>query len=293
MKMSHKSWLAAAVMLVASSGAYANCNGRGCDDGGTSPGNNTAYGGAGGAGGSGVGVGVGVGVGIGQGGNASATGGEGGRGGAGGSVLGSGNSSNTNANSNKQAQGQQQGQAQSSKNNNRNDNRSNSSASNSNSNANSGNNSDQSVTVQGDNYEARRIPVATAYAPNIAPTAVCMGTSSAGAQGVTFGISVGTSWTDDNCMKLEQARTLAAVLNDPATAAELLCDIPAIAAARTRVGKPCGVQQVAQAAPAPVAAQAPAVRAQTAAVAPTVSPVPPKFDTQRYRITLNGLQPTN
>lgn len=242
-------------------------------------GNTYNEGGKGGAGGNGTGVGVGVGVGHGG----TGYGGQGGSGGEGGSVLGSGNSSNANK--------QQQGQAQSSRN--ANDNRSNSAASNSNSNANSGNNSDQSVTVQGDNYEARRIPVATAYAPNIAPTAVCMGTSSAGAQGVTFGISVGTSWTDDNCMLLEQVRTVAAVIGDREIAAEMMCDVKAYAAARARAGKPCGQQQgVAQAAPAPVAAQpAPQRVAAVESPAPVVAPVPPKFDVQRYRITMNGLQP--
>lgn len=215
---------------------------NGCGGGSTA---NTAHGGAGGNG-----VGVGVGIGIGQGGNANATGGQGG---AGGSVIGSGNSSNlnNNANSNKQGQaqgqkqGQQQGQAQSS----RNDNRSN--ASNSNSNANSGNNSDQSVTVQGDSYEASRIPVATAYAPNIAPTAVCMGSTSAGGQGMTFGVSFGTSWTDDNCMLLEQVRTVAVVIGDKAIAAEMMCDVPAYASARERAGHPCGQKQIVAAASVP------------------------------------------
>lgn len=198
------------------------------------------------------GTGIGVGVGIGQ-------GGSGGDGGHGGSVLGSGNSANDNRNSNNnrndnhnsnlnaqgQLQGQQQGQSQnasakqgqsqSSRNNN--DNQSN--ASNTNSNANSGNNSNQTVTVQGDSYEAARIPVSTAYAPNIMPTAVCMGSSSGGVQGASFGVSIGSSWTDDNCMLLEQVRTVAAVIGDRETAQEMMCDVAAYANARARTGKPC------------------------------------------------------
>lgn len=262
---------------------------------GGSPGSNTATGGAGGNGYGGTGVGIGVGVGIGQGGagGAGGQGGQGGRGGEGGSVWGSGNSSNVNANT----QGQQQGQAQSSRNSNRNDNRSsatggNGYASNANSNENHGNNSNQSVTVQGDSYDAPRIPVATAYAPNIAPTAVCMGSTSAGGQGMTFGISFGTSWTDDNCMLLEQVRTVATVIGDKEIAAEMMCDVKAYAAARARAGKPCGQAQVA-AAPAPVQSAPFAVeqhQPKYVASAPiVVSPVAPRIE--RFRVTVDGLQP--
>jgi hypothetical protein len=199
-------------------------------------------------GGAGVGVGMGVGVGVGQ----------GGRGGDGGSVVGSGNSSNANTNANRnsnsnsnrqaqgQLQGQQQGQQQGQSQSSRNDNRSSA--------YNDGNNASQSVTVGGDTYEAARIPVATAYAPNIAPTAVCMGSSSIGGQGVTFGISMGTSWTDENCMLLEQVRTVAAVLGDKEVAAEMMCEVKAYAAARARAGKPCGVTKTAAAAPQQVVA---------------------------------------
>lgn len=293
--------------LAASSGAaFAgdNCNKGNC----TGDTFNNTYN-QGGAGGNGYGVGIGVGQGGNGYGGAGGQGGAGGRGGDGGSVLGSGNSSNVNANTNQQAQGQQQGQAQgqaqSSRNSNRNDNRSsatggNSAASNSNSNANSGNNSAQSVNVEGDTYEARRIPVATAYAPNIAPTAVCMGTSSAGAQGVTFGISVGTSWTDDNCMLLEQVRTVAAVIGDKEIAAEMMCDVKAYAAARARAGKPCGSVATASA-PAPIVAQAPVsslhapkltASAPIVSAAPiVVAQVPPRIE--RFRVTTTGLVPLN
>lgn len=270
---------AAALAFAASGAAFATKPGNngggngGCGQGQQTNGCGGSSGGAGGAGGAGVGVGVG----IGQGGNASATGG---RGGDGGSVIGSGNSSNSNSNK----------QQQSSKN--RNDNRSSATGgSNTNSNANSGNNSDQSVTVQGDNYDAPRIPVATAYAPNIAPTAVCMGSSSAGAQGVTFGVSLGTSWTDDNCMLLEQVRTVASVIGDREIAAEMMCEVKAYKEARARAGKPCGSAQ-------PVAAVAPQTMGDNhqpkygpvavANVPVVVSPVPPNVE--RFRVTLDGLQ---
>lgn len=220
--------------------AQASPGNNGGGNGGCGNGQQTNGCGGGAAIGAAGGTGVGVGIGIGQGGV-----------GIGGSLIGSGNSANdnrnsnsnrndnTNTNANLQGQGQsqnasaKQGQSQSSSN----DNRSN--ASNTNSNANSGNNSNQTVTVQGDSYEAARIPVSTAYAPNIMPTAVCMGSSSGGVQGASFGVSIGSSWTDDNCMLLEQVRTVASVIGDRETAQEMMCDVPAYAAARSRTGKPC------------------------------------------------------
>lgn len=243
-------------------------------------GSNTATGGAGGNGYGGTGVGVGVGVGIGQGGagGAGGQGGQGGRGGEGGSVWGSGNSSNVNANTNKQAQGQQQGQAQSSrntnvnananKNSNRNDNRSQatggnsnatggaSHASNSNSNANSGNNSDQSVTVNGDSYDAPRIPVATAYAaPLAASNGTCMGSSSAGFQGMAVGISLGTTWNDESCDMRYDAEALR-LAGMPLAAVARLCQKSEIADAMKAAGTPCPGSQKQAATAAPVAASA-------------------------------------
>lgn len=45
-----------------------------------------------------------------------------------------------------------------------------------------------------------------ASAPNIYPTAPCMGSSSAGGSGAGFGFSLGTSWKDDDCGLRETAR---------------------------------------------------------------------------------------
>lgn len=105
----------------------------------------------------------------------------------------------TNKQQQGQIQGQQQGQQQSIKNS------GNSSSSiGEGANANSNN-----VTVQGDTtiVKAPDIPVSTAYAPSIAPTAPCMGSSSGGVQGMSFGISVGSSWTSEECLILETARS--------------------------------------------------------------------------------------
>lgn len=240
-------------------------------------------------GGTGLGVGVGVGVGIGQ-------GGQGGAGGQGGSVVGSGNSSNINANinanrnantnRNTNKQGQQQAaiatQGQSS----RNDNRSNA--------HNEGNNSSQSVTVQGDNYEAPRIPVATAYAPAlVAGTNTCMGSSSVGGQGITFGLSLGTTWEDDGCTRRSNAATLFS-LGQTSGAIALMCQDADIAEAMQTAGTPCpGAQKIAAATQAaPAAPQAQALPApQIASAQPIVTPVPPRVE--RYTITAAGLQRVN
>ena len=119
------------------------------------------------------------------------------------------NSLNVNTNKQGQLQGQQQGQQQGQIQGQSVDN---------------ANNAKQKteVTVEGDTYEARRIPVATAYAPAIAPTAPCMGSSSAGGQGVGFGLSFGTSWTSEECLILETARSFDN-LNDPLAALEVRC----------------------------------------------------------------------
>jgi hypothetical protein len=64
------------------------------------------------------------------------------------------------------------------------------------------------LTVQGDTvtYQAQaRDPVSTAYAaPLAAANGTCMGSSSAGAQGIGFGLSLGTTWRDDGCDTLRR-----------------------------------------------------------------------------------------
>lgn len=58
-----------------------------------------------------------------------------------------------------------------------------------------------SVTVEGDDF-----PASSAIAPSINPTSPCMGSSSAGGQGMSFGVSVGSSWRDKECEKREAFR---------------------------------------------------------------------------------------
>lgn len=71
-----------------------------------------------------------------------------------------------------------------------------------------------------DQVEAAKRQVSTAYAPPIITSNdTCMGSMSAGAQGAGFGISLGTTWTDDNCLMLKNSREMWAMgLKDAAIA---------------------------------------------------------------------------
>jgi len=235
--MKRLSLLAAASLLAISAHATQPGN-NGGGNGGCGVGQQTngcgAQGGAGGAGGSGTGVGVGVGIaGAASNASANASGGN-----AGAAVVGSGNSSNSNRNTN--AQGQQQGQAQSSRNSNRN-----ASTSASTSGGNTMTGGAVSVNVEGaagdvTNYAAQeRAPVATAYAaPLVSSNGTCMGSSSGGGQGGGFGLSIGTTWTDNNCDIRYDAEALrAAGLADAAKFR--LCQKPELKAAIEASGGTC------------------------------------------------------
>jgi hypothetical protein len=64
---------------------------------------------------------------------------------------------------------------------------------------------DNSVHIE----KEARIPVNTAFAPNLtASEDTCMGSTTAGGQGVTFGLSFGTTWKDHDCVVRKDARFL-------------------------------------------------------------------------------------
>jgi len=209
--------------------------------------------------------GTGVGIGIGKGGE----GGQGGQGGEGGTAFGgtayggkvedSGNSynhidnKNYNTNSNKiedsannhnynsdynknsNSQGQGQGQAQK---------------------QGQGQGQAQEVSDSGNssvNINNERPPVSTAYAaPLAAGEDTCMGSSSIGGQGVGFGLSIGTTWTDDNCRHLKNSRQLVA-LGYHRAATALMCVDEDVQNAMAAAGTPCpGTEQKAATVAAPV-----------------------------------------
>jgi hypothetical protein len=96
----------------------------------------------------------------------------------------------------------------------------------------------KSDTVIVDN-ENTRYPVSTAYAaPLTASNGTCMGSSSAGAQGASLGVSFGTTWTDTSCDIRYDAEALRAA-NMPRAAIARLCQKAEIAKAMEAAGTPC------------------------------------------------------
>lgn len=93
-----------------------------------------------------------------------------------------------------------------------------------------------SVNVEGDHYRAA---ASTAYAPQLVTGSdTCMGSSSAGGQGIGFGFSLGTSWTDGNCVRLKQVRQLQS-MGEATAARELMCQDVNVWMAFAAAGKPC------------------------------------------------------
>lgn len=138
-------------------------------------------------------------------------------------------STNLNANTNKvessNVQGQIQGQGQKQSTNN-------------------ANNSTNSVVVQGDNFEAKRIPVNTAFAPSIAPTANCALSVSAGVSVIGFSGSFGKAYIDKECVANEDVRNVALVLGDKETAEAMKCiSSDTYRKARLSLGRACQVEQ--------------------------------------------------
>lgn len=83
-------------------------------------------------------------------------------------------------------------------------------------------------SIHQDSYTVKGVP--NVFSGNVYPTAPCMGSSTIGGAGVGFGISVGTSWTDDECGIRETSRSFSG-LNKPDDALKVLCTSKYAAAA--------------------------------------------------------------
>jgi len=59
--------------------------------------------------------------------------------------------------------------------------------------------------IEQNDYTIRNVP--NVFSGNVYPTAPCMGSSTVGGAGVGFGLSVGHSWTDDECGIRETSRS--------------------------------------------------------------------------------------
>jgi hypothetical protein len=87
--------------------------------------------------------------------------------------------------------------------------------------------------------ENERPPVNTAYSAALATSEdTCMGSSSIGGQAVSFGLTIGTTWTDDNCQRLKNSRQLVA-LGYHRAATSLMCFNDDVREAMNQAGTPC------------------------------------------------------
>lgn len=96
-----------------------------------------------------------------------------------------------------------------------------------------------SVSIGGDSYHSPEMPVSTAYAAPLTSGAdSCMGSSSGGAQGPGFGLSIGTTWVDSNCIRLKNAKMMDG-LGYRNVAIAMMCADATVAAAMRATGRVC------------------------------------------------------
>lgn len=104
----------------------------------------------------------------------------------------------------------------------------------------------------------KRNPVSTAFAaPLMATEDTCMGSSSVGGQGVGFGLSVGSTWQDADCVRRKDARELHNMGNKGAAIA-LMCQNANVAKAMKTAGTPCVGDEFDNQSTTPIALYAPA-----------------------------------
>lgn len=121
---------------------------------------------------------------------------------------------------------------------------------------NNGNNSNNTNV----NFEARRIPVSTAYAAGLTSGAdTCLGSASGGVQTGIVGVSFGSTKVDKNCVNIKNTH-LIAEFSPAAGCAYMLKNVKGASEAFKEVGATCM--------PPPVVETAPVI------VAPVVDPVP-------------------
>lgn len=128
-----------------------------------------------------------------------------------------------------------------------------------------------------DHQTVKTVPQVYAPALTTTLTETCMGSTTAGGSGVGFGVTLGTTWNDEQCVRRLNARELAQTLGDRDAARALMCQDKNVAAAYLAVGKSCFVKEVAVLA-APIAAAAPPAPENppppVAAPAVTMKPIP-------------------
>jgi hypothetical protein len=128
-----------------------------------------------------------------------------------------------------------------------------------------------------------RNPVSTAFAaPLTTGEDTCMGSSSLGAQAVSFGVSIGTTWQDENCQRLKNSRQLVA-LGYHRAATALMCVDEDVRMAMEEAGTPCPSRNDAAPAAAPVAAVVAPAEPVVAPAAEVTQPAPQRRRARRHR----------
>jgi hypothetical protein len=151
--------------------------------------------------------------------------------------------------------------------------------------SNSANGNQTTTTVQGDNttYQAApRPPVSSAIAPSLVSGAdTCMGSTSLGAQGVGLGVSVGKTFTDDNCVMLKNS-TMLWNMGKADAAIALLCTNPQIRKAMEQSGTECpdGRRPAAASSIVPAQAVAPMPAPD---MSPTYEPIEPMISARNRK----------
>lgn len=112
----------------------------------------------------------------------------------------------------------------------------------------SAHNAGNTVTIT----ESQRAVSSAVAAGLAASNGTCMGSSSVGAQGLTAGLSFGTTWTDAGCDARYDAQALQAI-GQPTAALARLCQKGEIAQALAAAGTPCPGTAKSAAAPAAIA----------------------------------------
>jgi len=93
-----------------------------------------------------------------------------------------------------------------------------------------------SVSIEADQ---RRIPVSTAIAPSINPTANCAIPVTGGVSVPSISISGGSAYESETCITIEQAKVATNTFHDHETGEELMCGLEKYRAARKAVNRPC------------------------------------------------------
>lgn len=94
----------------------------------------------------------------------------------------------------------------------------------------------------------RTVPAVIAPSLTTTLSDTCHGSSSVGVSAVSVGVTLGSTWKDESCIRRLDARQMAA-MGDMDLAKEIMCGSDEVRAAALRVGRPCRLDAPGHAAP--------------------------------------------